>query len=58
MYRLPDDLLQRLLAEDLPHGDLTTHLLGIGARSAIMTFAARGAMVVACIEEAAREGAE
>lgn len=54
MYRLPDDLLQRLLAEDLPHGDLTTHLLGIGTRSAVMTFAARGALVVACIEEAAR----
>lgn len=54
MHRLPDDLLSRLLSEDLPHGDLTTHLLGIGGRAAVMTFAARGAMVVACIEEAAR----
>ncbi|HVI49999.1 MAG TPA: ModD protein [Candidatus Sulfotelmatobacter sp.] len=54
MYRLPDELLSRLLSEDMPHGDLTTHLLGIGSKPAAMTFAARGAMVVACIEEAAR----
>jgi molybdenum transport protein len=54
MHRLPDDLLSRLLSEDLPHGDLTTHLLKIGGAAGVMTFASRGAMVVACIEEAAR----
>jgi molybdenum transport protein len=43
-----------MLAEDLPHGDLTTFALGIGDRPGRMDFAARGAFVVACVEDAAR----
>jgi len=54
MLRLPDTLLSQLLAEDVPHGDLTTHLLGVKDAPARMSFAARGHMVVACVEEAAR----
>jgi molybdenum transport protein len=52
--RLPDGALQALLDEDTPHGDLTTHSLGIDGRPGVMTFAARGPMVVAAVEDAAR----
>jgi len=45
--------LERLLAEHVPYGDLTTEALGIGARRGRASFAARYAMVVAAIEEAA-----
>jgi molybdenum transport protein len=45
--------LQRLLAEDVPYGDLTTEALGIGGRRATIRFAARSRMVVAAIEAAA-----
>ena len=41
-----DGELWRLLAEDVPHGDLTTHLLGVGERPGRVRFAARTAMVV------------
>lgn len=46
--------LYDLLHEDCPWGDLTTETLGIGDQHARLTFAARGAMTVCCIEEAAR----
>ncbi|PWC36372.1 ModD protein [Azospirillum sp. TSO35-2] len=51
---LPDAALDALLAQDVPYGDLTTDLLGIGDRPARMRFAARGAMVLSGTEEAAR----
>lgn len=51
---LPDAALDALLAQDVPYGDLTTGSLGIAARHARMSFAARGAMVLAATEEAAR----
>ncbi|GEO82938.1 ModD protein [Pararhodospirillum oryzae] len=51
---LSDAALATLLAEDVPHGDLTTEALGIGARPGAMTFSARGAMTLCGIEEAAR----
>lgn len=51
---LPDSVLSALLAEDVPHGDLTTDSLGIGRRPGVMTFRARGPQVVACAEDAAR----
>ncbi|MBP2229704.1 molybdenum transport protein [Azospirillum agricola] len=54
MIVLPDSALDALLAQDVPHGDLTTDSLGIGGRPATMRFAARGAMVLAGTEEAAR----
>lgn len=44
--------VDRLLAEDVPYGDLTTEALGIGARQGRITFAARAEMVVCCVEEA------
>ncbi len=51
---LPDALLDEFLGDDVPLLDLTTHVLGIGACDGVMSFSARGAMVVACAEEAAR----
>ncbi len=46
-------LIERLLAEDAPHADLTTEALGIGAMAGRMEFRARGAMTVAGIDIAA-----
>lgn len=54
MLRLPDELLDRLLAEDVPHGDVTTHGLALTGRPGRMTFAARTPMVACCVEEAGR----
>lgn len=51
---LPDTRLAELLAQDAPHGDLTTDALGIGALPGAICYAARDAMVLACAEEAAR----
>jgi molybdenum transport protein len=45
--------LESLLADDVPHGDLTTEALGIGAAAATMEFAARDPMMLALAEDAA-----
>jgi molybdenum transport protein len=49
-----DSELQRLLADDVPFGDLTTDMLGLEAASGRMEFCARGPMVLALAEAAAR----
>lgn len=54
MIVLSDAALDALLAQDVPYGDLTTDSLGIAAVPARIRFAARGAMVLAGTEEAAR----
>ena len=53
MFHIPDDTLARLIAEDLPHGDLTTRSLGL-AGPARLEMRARGAMTLCASEEAAR----
>lgn len=45
--------LERLLDDDVPCGDLTTEVLGIGAASGVMQFNARDPMVLALAEDAA-----
>ena len=45
--------LEKLLADDVPHGDLTTDALGIGALEGEMVFTARDPMVLAEAESAA-----
>jgi molybdenum transport protein len=45
--------LEELLGDDVPHGDLTTEALGIGAVSGAMHFTARDTMVLALVEDAA-----
>jgi len=54
MFMIDDQALLALLKEDVPAGDLTTRSLGIGAEAGEMTMRARGAMRVACSEEAVR----
>jgi molybdenum transport protein len=54
MTLIPQSDIDRFLAEDAPYGDLTSHLLGLDGHAAHMTFSARGPMVLACSEEAAR----
>jgi nicotinate-nucleotide pyrophosphorylase len=44
--------LERLLADDVPHGDLTTEALGISVIAGEMSFVARDAMVLALVEDA------
>ncbi|HRQ82808.1 MAG TPA: ModD protein, partial [Azospirillaceae bacterium] len=54
MIALSDAKLADLLAQDVPYGDLTTDLLGVGAMPGRIRFCARGDMVLAGAEEAAR----
>ena len=49
-----DEELIRILLEDCPYGDITTHGLGIGDVPARMRFAARAPMTLAGVEQAAR----
>lgn len=51
---LADDELSRLLREDAPYGDLTTQSLALDSHLGHVVFAARRAMTVCAIEEAAR----
>ena len=46
--------IDRLIAEDVAFGDLTTRALGIAGRPGRITFAARDPMVASATEEAAR----
>lgn len=46
--------IDRLIAEDLPFGDLTTQVLGIASAPGRMSFAARHPLIVCGVEEAAR----
>jgi molybdenum transport protein len=54
MWTLPVTEIERLIAEDVPAGDLTTETLAITDRPARMIFSARGLMTVAGIEVAAQ----
>jgi molybdenum transport protein len=49
-----DSELERLLDDDVPCGDLTTDQLGLAGASGGMDFSARGPMVAALVEAAAR----
>ncbi len=54
LYPLPDAEIERFLQEDVPYGDLTTHLLGIGGSPGRISFSTRHETVVCCTEEAGR----
>ncbi|BDV44367.1 ModD protein [Geotalea uraniireducens] len=53
-YLLSDSEIERFIDEDLPYGDLTTHLLGIGDRPGRIVFSCRHETVLCCTEEAGR----
>lgn len=54
MHTANDATLRALLHDDAPHGDLTTHTLGIGPQAAQLTFLARQPMTLCATEEACR----
>jgi molybdenum transport protein len=51
---LPDSEIERFIEEDIPYGDLTTHLLGIGNSLGRIIFSTREETTLCCTEEAAR----
>jgi molybdenum transport protein len=51
---LPDAELERYVEEDVPYGDLTTHLLGIGGQPGRAVFSTRETTRLCCTEEAGR----
>lgn len=51
---LADSEIERFLEEDLPYGDLTTHLLGIGQQAGEIRFSTRHHTTLCCTEEAGR----
>lgn len=54
MVFISDDALDRLIAEDVPYMDLTTHLLDIGDRPGVIRYFSREEAVVCGTEEAVR----
>ena len=52
-YQLPDSDIERFIEEDMPYGDLTTLLLGIGDLQGKITFTSRERTTLCCTEEAA-----
>jgi len=53
LYQLPDSDIERFIQEDMPYGDLTTLLLGIGALQGTITFTSRETTTLCCTEEVA-----
>lgn len=53
-YHIPDSDIERFIEEDVPYGDLTTTLLGIGETPGEIIFTTREHTVVCCTEEAGR----
>ena len=51
---LPDSDIERFIDEDVPYGDLTTRLIGIGDRPGRINFTTREETTLCCTEEAAR----
>lgn len=51
---IPDSEIERFMEEDVPYGDLTTHLLGMGDRPGRIVFSTREETTLCCTEEAAR----
>jgi len=53
LYRLQNSDIERFIEEDVPYGDLTTSLLGIGDKQGTITFTSRHHTILSCTEEAA-----
>lgn len=54
LYQLPDHEIDRFIEEDVPYGDLTTSLLGIGRERGSIAFTTRGETTLSGTEEAGR----
>lgn len=53
-YLISDKEIERFIDEDVPYGDLTTTLLGIGDDPGEIVFTSRERTVICCTEEAGR----
>ncbi len=53
-YQLSDSDIDSFIEEDVPYGDLTTSLLGIGTLQGEITFTSRECTILCCTEEAAQ----
>ncbi|MFH0976244.1 MAG: ModD protein [Spirochaetota bacterium] len=51
---IQDSEIDRFIEEDMPYGDLTTHLLGIGEKKGEIVFSSREETILCCTEEAGR----
>jgi molybdenum transport protein len=51
---ISDSDIERFIQEDVPYGDLTTHLLGIGEKRGKIVYSTREETTLCCTEEAAR----
>ena len=51
---ITDSDIEHFIEEDVPYGDLTTHLLGIGDRRGKIVYSTREETTLCCTEEAAR----
>ncbi|NTV89054.1 MAG: ModD protein [Clostridiales bacterium] len=51
MHFIADEFIDRLIKEDVPYFDLTTHVLGIGSRQGRISFTARESTVISGIDE-------
>jgi molybdenum transport protein len=54
MHYIPDSDIERFIEEDVPYGDLTTHLLGIGGKGGRIVYSTREETTLCCTEEASR----
>ncbi len=53
-HYIPDSEIERFIDEDIPYGDLTTHLLGIGSKRGKIIYSTREEIQLCCTEEASR----
>lgn len=53
MVFIPEQLIDRLIQEDVPYFDLTTHALNFGDKPATIRYATRHQTRLACVEEVA-----
>jgi molybdenum transport protein len=51
---IPDGFLDQLIEEDVPYGDLTTEILGVGNKKGKILFSTREPTVLCCTEESGR----
>jgi molybdenum transport protein len=54
LFYITDSDIERFIQEDVPYGDLTTHLLGIGEKHGKIVYSTREETTLCCTEEAAR----
>jgi molybdenum transport protein len=54
MFFIPDHILDSIISEDIPFGDLTTHVIGIGKQNGIIKFTSRNSGIVSSTEEVVR----